>query len=211
MSKEFLDQTGLGHVLLSLQQGITAFAQTSGAVMLLCGIYDDKTDTWKAYKYDENGEHTNIEIPPQRVGVGRFQLYGDYPSYPPPFAMVSVSAGGITLLNNSAMNPLAVDVSGYNYETLHVNFEGMVPITQSGVQFSLFNKQTGSAIYAYGYWSGKQLQIYNLRDLWYGLNQPTGVREIEIRLFDGIYGYYGSNVSVQDSFFVGSIWIDFQP
>jgi len=148
---------------------------------------------------------------PQRVGVGRFQLYGAYSSYPPPFAMVSISAGGITLLNNSAQNPLAADVSGYDYETLCVNFEGMVPVMQSGVQFSFFNKQTGAAIYAYGYWSGKQLQIYNLRDLWYGLNQPTGIREIEIRLFDGIYGYYGSNVSAQDSFFTGSIWIDFQP
>ena len=39
--------------------------------MLLCGIYDDKTDTWKAYKYDENGEHTNIEIPLHRIlGTG---------------------------------------------------------------------------------------------------------------------------------------------
>ena len=70
MSKK-LDQTGLGHVLLSLQQGITAFAQTSGAVMLLCGVYDNKTDTWKAYKYDENGEPTNTEIPLHRVfGTG---------------------------------------------------------------------------------------------------------------------------------------------
>ena len=62
-----LDKNGLGHVLLSLQQSVTAFAQKSGAVMVLCGIYDDQTDTWKAYKYDENGEPTSIEIPLHRI------------------------------------------------------------------------------------------------------------------------------------------------
>ena len=149
---------------------------------------------------------------PQRVGVGRFQLYGAYPSYPPPFAMVSVSAGGITLTNNSALHPLPADVANYySYDVLSIHFEGMVPATQSGVQFTLFNKQTGASIYSYGCWSGTELQIYNLRDLWYGMGQPTGIREIEIRLFDGTYGYYGSNVPAQDSFFVGSIWLDFQP
>ena len=62
MSKK-LDQAGLGQVLLSLQQSAVALAQQSGAVMLLCGIYDEQADTWKAYKYDENGEPTSIEIP----------------------------------------------------------------------------------------------------------------------------------------------------
>ena len=66
-----LDENGLGHVLLSLQQGVTALAQKSGTVMLLCGVYDDQTETWKAYKYDENGEPTSIVIPLHRVlGTG---------------------------------------------------------------------------------------------------------------------------------------------
>ena len=67
MAKNFLDKTGLGHVLLSLQQSVTACTQKSGTVMVLCGIYDDQTDTWKAYKYDENGEPTSIEIALHRV------------------------------------------------------------------------------------------------------------------------------------------------
>ena len=70
MSKK-LDQTGLEHVLMSLQKSVTAFAHKSGAVMLLCGIYDDTTDTWKAFQYDENGEPTSTEIPLYRIlGTG---------------------------------------------------------------------------------------------------------------------------------------------
>jgi hypothetical protein len=127
--------------------------------------------------------------------------------------MVSVKLGGTTLTNNSAQNPLPVSAGGYDYETLYVNFEGMVPPLQQGVQYSFFNKLTGATLYSYGGFYNNQLYVdsYYFRDWWYSLGQPTGVREIEIRLFDGAYGYYGSNISVQDSFFVGSIWLDFQP
>jgi hypothetical protein len=67
MSKNFLDQTGLGHVLLSLQECVAAFAKKSESAMLLHGICDGDTKKWKAYKYDENGKPTNIEIPLHRV------------------------------------------------------------------------------------------------------------------------------------------------
>jgi hypothetical protein len=65
MKNFFLDQTGLGHVLLSLQECVAGFAKKSESAMLLCGIYE--SGKWKAYKYDENGKPTNIEIQLHRV------------------------------------------------------------------------------------------------------------------------------------------------
>ena len=62
-----MDQTGLGQILLSWQQCVTAFAKKSESAMLLYGIYDDHTKKWKAYQYDENGEPTSAEIPLHRV------------------------------------------------------------------------------------------------------------------------------------------------
>jgi hypothetical protein len=144
-----------------LMAGQSALPQMCNAVFSF-----ENTTAYRWYRLVFTGI-MDMNSSPQRVGVGRFQLYGVYPSYPPPFAMVSVSAGGITLTNNSALNPLPADVANdYSYDSLYVRFEGMVPAMQSGVQFTLFNKQTGASMYSYGYWSGTQLQIYNLRDLW---------------------------------------------
>jgi hypothetical protein len=67
MKNFFLDQTGLGHVLLSLQQCVSAFAKKSETAMFLHGIYDSEIKKWKAYQYDEHGKATNIEIPLHRV------------------------------------------------------------------------------------------------------------------------------------------------
>jgi hypothetical protein len=135
--------------------------------------------------------------------------------------MSSVNYGGNTVTDINSSNPLLIEHSWssgyYGYgNSLNINFEGMVPNFPNGIGYTFYNKQTGSMIYLYGggFWNNRlTIDSYYMRDLWSSLGSPTDVREIEIRLYerDQYSSSYGQNVPIEDCFFVGSIWLNFQP
>ena len=160
--------------------------------------------------------------PAAHILISRFQLYGNYAEYPPPLELESVQFGEVTMASTSESNPLIVEISdsyyySYSYgNSINVTWTGYVPPLEHYLRVALFNKTTGEQLrWIYPSLNTNPISLmlypYQIRDMWSQLGSPTGVREVEINLYDSYSSYYYDTVPDDVVVWSGSIWLDFRP